>query len=536
MAEIRLTKVEQGQTKIRNVPIAVTPEGFWCCPSPVVFQKTIKAQNPLNKTKPSSPPPKTTVQKKRTPFNERKAPPTPLRSSVVSDDQRNCGSDTPGVSASIVNERTPRPKIESLPRKVAIEFGEPGTSDMKVVLLGKQGFCVKLSVHKNVLVENSSFFADKLSEEESNLSCLEIDDCEDVEIYVETVGLMYCKEMKQRLIKQSVSRVLRILKVAELLIFNTCIQSCLEYLEAVPWIGDEEEEKVVSSVIRLQNEGIGVTPVLKRVSSNVANPPKDTISHIMELVLKSNEEKGRREMKSVVLKLLRENNSLPSYTGSSDICNDAIYSSCRSCLNSLLSLFKQAAEPEFSDKPLDNKEPVVKQIALEADNLSWLLEILADRQAADEFALMWSSQQELAALHSKLPIVSRYHVSCITSRLFVGIGRGELLPSKDTRHLLLQTWLQPLINDYSWLQHGCRSFDRKVVEEGIGRTILTLPLENQRSILLAWLGTFLKAGDNCPNLQRAFEVWWRRTFIRPYTETQGSPQQPDSSMTSRQET
>jgi hypothetical protein len=84
---------------------------------------------------------------------------------------------------------------------------------MKVVLLGKQGFCVKLSVHKKVLEENSRFFANKLSEEDSNLSCLEIDDCEDIEIYVETMGLMYCKEMKQRLIKQSVSRVLRILKV-----------------------------------------------------------------------------------------------------------------------------------------------------------------------------------------------------------------------------------------------------------------------------------------------------------------------------------
>jgi len=238
----------------------------------------------------------------------------------------------------------------------------------------------------------------------------------------------------------------------------------------------------------------------------------------MELVLKSNEEKGRREIKSIVLKLLRENSSLPSYAGSSYICNESIYSSCRICLNSLLSLFKKAAEPEFTDKPVNSKQTVVKQIALEADNLSWLLEILADRQAADEFALMWSSQQELTALHSKLPIVSRYHVSCITSRLFVGIGRGELLPSKDTRHLLLQTWLQPLISDYSWLQHGCRSFDRKVVEEGIGRTILTLPLEKQQTILLSWLGTFLKSGDNCPNLQRAFEVWWRRTFIRPYME------------------
>lgn len=311
-------------------------------------------------------------------------------------------------------------------------------------------------------------------------------------------------------------------QVAELLGFNSCIHSSLEYLEAVPWVGEEEEEKVVSSVLRLQGEGIGVTPVLKRVSSDIVKPTKDTLSEIIELVLTSNEDRSRREMKSVVLKLLRENNGLPSYAGSVDICNKTIYGSCRSCLNSLLSMFNQAAEPDFADKPMNSKDPVVKQIALQSDNLSWLLEILADRQAADEFAVLWANQQELPVLHAKLPLVSRYHVSCITARLFVGIGRGELLPSKDTRQLLLQTWLQPLINDYSWLHHGCRSFDRKVVEEGIGRTILTLPLEEQQSILLSWLGSFLKAGDNCPNLQRAFEVWWRRTFVRPYVEAQGN--------------
>ncbi|XP_038722775.1 BTB/POZ domain-containing protein At3g50780-like isoform X2 [Tripterygium wilfordii] len=420
-----------------------------------------------------------------------------------------------------------------MPRKVAIEFGEPGTGDMKFVLLGKQGFCVKLSVHRNILVENSNYFADKFSEQESGIPCLEISDCEDVEIYVETVGLMYCKDMKQWLIKQSVSRVVRILKLAELLGFNKCIQSCLEYLEAVPWVGEEEEEKVVSSVLRLQSEGIGVTPILKRVSSDVTKAPKDALFQIMELVLKSNEERGRREMKSIVLKLLKENNNLSNCAGSTDICYVTIYSSCRSCLNSLLSLFKQVTDPGSADIPIDNKETVVKRIALEADNLSWLLDILADSQAADEFAQMWASQQEMANLHEKLHIVSRYHVSFITARLFVGIGRGEMLPSKDTRHLLLQTWLQPLINDYGWLQHGCRSLDRKVVEEGIGRTILTLPLEDQQSILLGWLSSFLKAGHNCPNPQRAFEVWWRRTFIRPHVETQGSQFQSDSSMTSK---
>ena len=146
MAEIRLTRVEQGHTKIRNVPIAVTPEGFWCCPSPVVFQKTLKTQNPLNKPKPSSPPPpppKTTVHKKQTPVTERKPTLTPSRSGIISDDQRNFITDTPGFSAPVAAERAPRPKIENLPRKVAIEFGEPGTSDMRVLLLGKQGFCVK---------------------------------------------------------------------------------------------------------------------------------------------------------------------------------------------------------------------------------------------------------------------------------------------------------------------------------------------------------------------------------------------------------
>ncbi|KAI3500558.1 hypothetical protein L1887_36382 [Cichorium endivia] len=521
MAEIRLTKVEQGQTKIRNVPIAVTPEGFWCCPSPVMFQKTLKTQHSLNKPKSSSSPPaKTPDQKKHSSELDRK----PSRSSsksetVVSDDQRKNGVDPPVLVASVVGERTAvRPNTENLPRKVSIEFGESGTGDLKVVLKGRQGFTVKLSVHKNVLRENSSFFAERLLAQHPSFHCVEVDDCEDVETYVETVGLMYCKELKQRLIKQSVSRVLRILKVAEVLGFKTCMESCLEFLEAVPWVGEEEEERVVSSVLHLKTESsMSVTPILKRVSSDVSKPQKDTLSHVLHLVLKSTEEKGRREMKSVVSKLLRENKS----TTTVDLQN-TIYTSCKTSVTSLLLLFRQLAAPEFASQPPEVKDPAVKQMVLEADNLSWLLDMLADRNSADEFAVMWAGQQELAGLHCKVPLVNRHHISCITARLFVGIGRGEVLPCKDTRHLLLKTWLQPLIDDYRWLQHGCKSFDRKVVDEGIGRTILTLPLEDQQIILLGWLSSFLKLGDNCPNLQKAFEVWWRRTFVRPYIESQPS--------------
>lgn len=214
MADFRVRRVEQGHTKIRNVPIAVTPEGFWCCPSPVVFQKTLKAQQDhQNRRKPALPPHKVSVPKLQNHPSERRPICTPSRSRVLSDDQRCLNADPANCGASMIGMRAQKHSAaENFPRKVAIEFGEPETSDLKVILSGKQGFCVKMSVHRNVLVEHSSYFAEKLSQQ-SPASCVEVGDCEDVEVYVETVGYMYCKEVKQRLIKQSVSRVLRILKV-----------------------------------------------------------------------------------------------------------------------------------------------------------------------------------------------------------------------------------------------------------------------------------------------------------------------------------
>ncbi|GAB4855656.1 hypothetical protein Ancab_024278 [Ancistrocladus abbreviatus] len=69
-------------------------------------------------------------------------------------------------------------------------------------------------------------------------------------------------------------------KVAEVIGFTSCIYSCLDYLEVVRWAGEEEEEKVVTSVLYLQNEVVGVNPVLKRVSSNVSKPFKSLFCKI----------------------------------------------------------------------------------------------------------------------------------------------------------------------------------------------------------------------------------------------------------------
>ena len=216
MADFRVRRVEPGQTKIRNVPIAVTPEGFWCCPSPVVFQKTIKNQNCQNKHKTSPPPSKALGQKAQNPPVEKKLTPAHARSRILSEDQKGVASDNSTGGP----ERTTKANGETPQRKISVGFGQPETSDLKVVLFGKEGISVRMSVHMNILLEHSSLFKDKLSTE-SPVSSVEIGDCEDVEIYVETVGLMYCKEVKHRLIKQSVPRVLRILKVCSYMMIHT---------------------------------------------------------------------------------------------------------------------------------------------------------------------------------------------------------------------------------------------------------------------------------------------------------------------------
>lgn len=46
---------------------------------------------------------------------------------------------------------------------------------------------------------------------------VEIADCDDVEVYIETLRLMYCKDLRKKLMREDVSRVLGILKVTPFL-------------------------------------------------------------------------------------------------------------------------------------------------------------------------------------------------------------------------------------------------------------------------------------------------------------------------------
>lgn len=402
------------------------------------------------------------------------------------------------------------------------QFNDSESSDVKLTLSSKDGLSVTLNVHRQILVAHSRFFAAKLSDRWSKQQrslphLVEISDCDDVEIYMETLRLMYCKDLKRKLMKESVSKVLGILKVSAAIVFDAGMLSCLEYLEAVPWT-EEEEDRVSSLLAQLQLESIGAGEVLKRISAedSTVSASEDVLVKLLQLVLKGTDEKARREIKALISKMLRENASLSRDLF--DVSKDSLYRACNTCLDSLVHHFMQASSTDFMERASEDRGLIVNQIAREADNLHWILDILIDRQIADDFVRMWANQAELAALHSKIPTMYRYEVSCLTGRLCIALGKGQVLVPKDIRFTLLQAWLQPLYNDFGWMRRACKSLDRKVVEDGISQAILTLPLRQQQGILLSWFDRFLSSGDDCPNLQRAFEVWWRRTYVRPYVE------------------
>lgn len=87
------------------------------------------------------------------------------------------------------------------------------SGDVSLTVVARDGFRVTMDVHKSVLSSKSRFFAEKLRLERGISHSVEISDCDDVEVYVETVVLMYSDDLKKRLIGEEVSKVLGLLKV-----------------------------------------------------------------------------------------------------------------------------------------------------------------------------------------------------------------------------------------------------------------------------------------------------------------------------------
>lgn len=112
---------------------------------------------------------------------------------------------------------------------------------LKLILVGKDWYRVIMNVYMKVLSERSRFFMEKMScrREKGVFYMVEIRECDDVDIYVDIVVLMYCDDFKKKE-DENVNEILVLFKVYVVILFYEGVMLCFEYLEVVLWLVDEE--------------------------------------------------------------------------------------------------------------------------------------------------------------------------------------------------------------------------------------------------------------------------------------------------------
>lgn len=296
--------------------------------------------------------------------------------------------------------------------------------------------------------------------------------------------------------------------------FGKGVLSCLKYLEAVPWT-EEEEEKLRSLFSRFKFDDATARDIFARLYMlDSADSKQDLARQLVWSITTCTDANARNELKSLVKGLLCKSSVYEK--NHPDLKKEDIYIVCLSCLDSLVNLFEEASNTASPEKSVmkERGRPLIERISRQVDNLNWLLDILLDRQMGEEFVDMWADQGDLLKMHENASPMVRYELSRVTAVLIIAMGTRKLQCRLESRSGLLQAWFGPMLLDFGWLQRCKKGLDMKALEEAMGQTLLTLPLKLQYMLFMEWFRNFSKHGTECPNLSKAFQIWWRRTFQR----------------------
>lgn len=292
--------------------------------------------------------------------------------------------------------------------------------------------------------------------------------------------------------------------------FDIGIKSCLNYLEAVPWC-ENEEEKLKILFTRCTFNEVVAQDVLARL--NLRGPVSQPLGlHIVKSVTQGIDINAKGEMKSLVKGLLSTSSVYQKEPAG--INKEDLYMICDTCLYLLEDCFKEAYDQESEDQAArkEARRPLIGLISEQVDNLNWLLEILLDKQVAEDFVGLWAKQSELLRVHEKASPMVRYELSRVSACVFIALGRGKLQCRGEMRYRVIKAWFGPMLADFGWLQRCSKGLDVRELEEAMGEALLTLPLNQQHFLFMEWLGCYSEVGRECPNLSKAFQVWWRRMF------------------------
>ncbi|XP_062214028.1 BTB/POZ domain-containing protein At2g13690-like [Phragmites australis] len=426
------------------------------------------------------------------------------------------GSPSVGVAAS-VEEEVPREQAALVPFVAVREEEEGRGMDLRLCLRGRDGRCVVMELDSTVLCESSAFFADMVpaaSRGAGGGKRIEVDGVENLEAFNEAVELMFEPNSMRWLARAGVSRAIGVLEVSSSIMFDRGIQSCLNYIEAVPW-SDNEEEKLKNVFARCTFDEAISKNVLARLEQQCRSSSEDLTVQLVESVTSGTNSSARKEMQSLVSGLLSKSSVYQKDL--SGLNKGSLYKICHSCLNSLVELFKEDSEPiKHADQAViaSDSKPMIERVSKQTENLNWLFDILVNNDMAEEFVELWAKQDELIRMHEQASPMFKYELSRISASVFIALGKGRIQCPSDFRSQLFNGWFRPMLMDFGWLQRCSKGLDVRILEENLGHALLTLPLHQQQILFEEWFRCFASRGTECPNLSRAFQVWWRRSFAR----------------------
>jgi len=339
----------------------------------------------------------------------------------------------------------------------------------------------------------------------------------EVESFREVVGMMLEDEDEtaamRRLARGGVARAIGVLEVSLSLMFDRGVNNSLKYLEAVPW--NESEDDIIKKLLSQHSwYEAAFRNLLARLQPQRPTSSAELVVELVDSITKGTNNNARKELRNLVNGILSK--SSVYIKGDKELDKRSIYCICHACLNSLVGLFDESSDLVPADQTSISsvgKGPLEGIYKLVEDT-NWLLQIIIDWQMGEEFVDAWANKKALRSMHEQVSPMVRHELSRISATIFIAMGNGKLHCTGDKRFSFFQAWFRPMLVDFSWLRRYPKGLNVKTLEEGIGQALLTLTLAQQQVLFMEWFEAFSRQGRECPNLMRAFQVWWRRSFVR----------------------
>ncbi|XP_043689423.1 BTB/POZ domain-containing protein At3g05675-like isoform X3 [Telopea speciosissima] len=296
-------------------------------------------------------------------------------------------------------------------------------------------------------------------------------------------------------------------------------QSCIQYLEAVPW-EDKEEEEILKAV-----SGLGplAMPILARIQPVDINATKNVFLAAIRFATSTGgpcppfADDLKVSAREQVEYMLVEDEDMPLVTADGEVKSEV-----RMSLSKMFSKFEKELGSLLLESDLT---AAAEDIVLQSlSDLEWMCNILPKMDLLKDFVSNWIdvSDYVLKVFQDKKFDTTMWGAKLklieVAGKVLDAVGYGNVIFPAPARVQLLKFWLsyvrkmKPLLDSkgsedvgfaYKMDEDLCQSIEGAIIS-----LVLALPSNDQADIMADWIQT---EQVRYPDLSEAFEVWCYRT-------------------------